>query len=707
MGSAKVYSSNPQTPMAEDKKKITKIFKDIKGLFKKDKKKEKHVETSEEPKLTVSVQDVIENLRTLSVKTTEADKEINEFVKVIVDDSDKDSIDESAQFTREIIDDERRSERVDSQSSEDSGFADDKRDIANDLRDLKLDDDGQKKKKLQTVVITRAPVRNKLDYSAVARPYHVGQDGSCRQIHQVNKQIFSGGQVIENPTPIRTTDNLSEIELALKHVQETTKISQHENGDDWLLEAVDEIIGKIGQDEPQLNLAEFGQTQDVSDYNYNVNIPAEPTPNPIEEFTNINHLNTENDIVDFNNYDDVLNTISNNMTFIYPTPPHSEEVASPMSDSQASMYRQSDYTLSPERSSPIYNSDNEVFQEIPPVEFDFEYPVSVSGNDVEKPELKRDRTTSTGSIKKHMKQYKDLQKEISNNFSKKECCQGNKKNCKQIFQEYMQKIKKEERMSLCYKVTEMELKSAYGVLQHIILSLSQGSELEDLQHALFCLVCEKVMAQKPALFVGNFGLNLLKAAAMRCNRRPLFTRYLVQCVRTAVKNEPSLFGDKDSVFHEVDAQGDTLLIACARAGDSHADVLYELTRDKDQPLFRLEHVNADGLSALHVACSEHSACAPRLHTTHVLLDHAGADIWRGNMKSGDTALHLAVNSKSCDLHLVMLLFRHVDRKEWKKLAHLPNMCSKTPLEYAREATRSPLRQNHPYEVFEFLKKCRN
>ncbi|KPJ21641.1 hypothetical protein RR48_00399 [Papilio machaon] len=54
----------------------------------------------------------------------------------------------------------------------------------------------------------------------------------------------------------------------------------------------------------------------------------------------------------------------------------------------------------------------------------------------------------------------------------------------------------------------------------------------------------------------------------------------------------------------------------------------------------------------------------------------------------------------------MIIFRHIDRKMWKKLAHVQNRSSVTPLEYARSAIKSTTRQNYPHEVLEFLKKCR-
>lgn len=735
MGSAKESPAKPLLPMADtaDKKSIAKL---IKRLFKKDKKKDEVVKVDEkreeQPTVkvdpnTATVANILENIKKLELndKTPESDED-----------------DELKHFSFKVVEDEGRGERIDSHSSEDSGFSekvDDcdekcKEELVESLNNLKIDID-KKKKKLQTVVVSRTPIRNKVsDFGSNARPYPVqSTDVAFRQIHQVNKQFFSGGQVIENPvatidktisTPQCHTnvpaarhqhDNRLEFDLAIEHVQKTTESSQHEYGQEWLLNTVNEVIDNIEKNsdiESELNVFGLNETEDINFAQYNSYLQAE-VPNPIEEFEN--HL--DNGATCLTNYDDVYNLINDKYaqeynrpeeSFVFLTPPHSEEVASPMSDSQASMYRNtSEYTLSPERSSPIGNSDCELFQEIPHGIEQLGYPTCVSADsDVTK---SRNRSSSTGSLKKRMKEYKDLQKEIGNKYSKKECCQLSRKPCKIIFQEHMQKLKMEQRAGLCLKVAKMDLKTAFGVLQRILQSLSLSSELEDLQHVLFVLICERVLSQKPSVFAQQFGLNLLKEAALRCYRRPLLTRYLVQCIRIAIKLDPSLVSGKSTVFHEVDVQGDTLLIACVRIGDAAADVLSELVRrEHDQlPLFKIHHVNTDGLSALHVCCVEHSAESPRLHVAHVLLQHADADIWKGNNKSGDTALHLAVNSRNCDLNLIMLLFRHVDRKLWKKLAHTPNMCSRTPLDYAREATRSQTRQNHPYEVLEFLQKCRN
>ncbi|KAG7306614.1 hypothetical protein JYU34_007985 [Plutella xylostella] len=234
------------------------------------------------------------------------------------------------------------------------------------------------------------------------------------------------------------------------------------------------------------------------------------------------------------------------------------------------------------------------------------------------------------------------------------------------------------------------------------------------------------------------GHSLLSAAVLRCPRRPVLARSLVQCVRAAAASK---MDGRTIVFQQTDLRGDNLLCACARRGDACSDVLSELVRepgvrlfdvdhcnaevwsartrgdacsdvlselvrDGRVRLFDVDHCNAEGYTALHVACKTHSASLSCLHTVHVLIAHGGADLWKGDIKGGDTACHLAVNSVHCALSLVMALFKHADRSEWKRLAHKQNRSSVTPLEYARSATKSTTRQNYPQEVLNFLKKCR-
>lgn len=103
MGSSKLTS---QTIMAEDKKSIKKILKSIFG--KKD-KKDKIVEVKKEPeKNVVNVNAILENFDKLHIEKKNVEKD-----------------DEDEGFTRKVIEEDRRTERTDSQSSQDSGFAHD------------------------------------------------------------------------------------------------------------------------------------------------------------------------------------------------------------------------------------------------------------------------------------------------------------------------------------------------------------------------------------------------------------------------------------------------------------------------------------------------------------------------------------------------------------------------------------------------------
>ncbi|XP_013168122.1 PREDICTED: uncharacterized protein LOC106118113 [Papilio xuthus] len=673
MGSAKGQHEKQNIPMADtDKKSIINILKKpFQVLFQKEKKKEKKQEVKEKK------QDAKENN---PIKVTPVSELLDNFQKLEIKEED-----EFANFSYKVIKEEERTPvRADSHSSEDSGYSEKAHDekeeeLIETLKDLKVtkDDDEKKQKKLQTVYIVRAPTKSKVyDSRNSIHPYSKKQetlDSKYRQINQINKQTLSGGHVITKCTLTEYQPDITTVlEQIDKDVQNFQQNSEQDRERDWLV-AMEflaktektSILQGFPEDEitQEFNVMDFYQTK-------------EPEPNPIEEFTTANHAAYEefNDLELASISDYVDNTRSEKS--IFPTPPRSESMTSPVSDSYN--------TLSPAISSPLYNSDNEKYQDIQDV---IEYPKCVTGHDFDR---KKDRM-STSSMT--MKQYKDLQKDITTEFSKKICCSSNRKTCRQIFLEHMEKLKKEDRKDLCVKVANLDLKTAYGVLHHILLSLSSGDKEEDLQMSLFSLTCERVMAQKSDLFLSDFGLSLIKSSALRCYKRPILTRYLVQCVRTALKyNSPP--PGTEYLFHEVDALGDNLLIACVRAGDVCADVLYELVmKEKDElPLFDVHHINTDGYTALHVACSLHSTESSKLNITHVLLQHGEANLWKGDVKGGETAVHLAVNSPTCDLRLVMIIFRQIDRKMWKKLAH--------------SAIKSTTRQNYPHEVLEFLKKCR-
>jgi hypothetical protein len=251
-----------------------------------------------------------------------------------------------------------------------------------------------------------------------------------------------------------------EFDNALKQVQKSSQFSQHEHGGDWL-NIVTEYIQEVSQTDPVEDiLSEFLQAQECHGQENSAILtpPHQPIENfetnPIEEFSNHVQYETYGDL-DLTSLNDFVDAPVAQQQY-FPTPPHSENASSPMSDSQSC--RNSDFTyspersstLSPERSSPIYNSDYEKFQEIGNYD---DYP---SVTDVGC----RDRKDSSSSMT--MKQYKDLQKEISLSFSKKDCCQLTRRTCKQIFQEHLQKLKVEDRKDICFKIAKMDLKNAYG-----------------------------------------------------------------------------------------------------------------------------------------------------------------------------------------------------------------------------------------------------
>ncbi|XP_075990027.1 uncharacterized protein LOC142985627 [Anticarsia gemmatalis] len=712
MGSPTVSNAKPVPMENTEKKSLIKIV----HKFFSHKKKEKN-----KPKEAVEVKQEKEKQEDAR-KTKNVDAVaavLEKFDKLDLQEKKKSEDDELENFSFKVIE-EPRNERINSHSSQDSGFSDKSENTSEEIpeevvKEEKIDkgdelieqlekldiDEKKSKKKYQTVVIQRTPIRTRTCNYAPSYPYPARDSDIYRQISQINTATLTGGQVIVNQC--QQPETLSEVDIACETVKQN---SQYQPKDHEIL--LQDVLEFIQED---TTTKQYGSKVEKK---YDSNALLEDLEKKtIGEHEIMQLLQDNNYHIAQNNVEDINSTIDNEMFhylqtnlntmpsdaymtagYTYPTPPRSENVPSPcMSTSPASFYpSNSEYTLSPGRS-PIYNSDYEKYQDIPHFEEEKET--------IDK--KARERTNSISSMT--MKQFKDMQKEIVYNFSKRECCQLSRKSCKELFEEHMKKLKMAERKDLCLKVATMDLKTAYGVLHHILLGLSRGSEQEDVHMALFSLICERVVAEDSTMFTGDAGLNLLKAAALRCSHKPLLTRYLAQCVRVAIKNNASLAAGKDYVFHEVDALGDTLVTACARAGDRCADVLYELV-SASPPLFKLRHNNTDGYTALHVACSQHSAASPRLHTVHVLLEHGGFELTEGDLKGRDTALHLAVNSANCDLQLVLLMFKQVDRKEWKNLAHCANLSSKTPIDLARLATKSSARQNYPPEVLDFLKKCR-
>lgn len=304
---------------------------------------------------------------------------------------------------------------------------------------------------------------------------------SSPQISQINKHTLTGGQVIVNQ--YTAPDNLSEFNIALESVQKQSQY--HQNDREEYLEDVLEYINEdtmkkslhksvvstdFAVQERKITHLDYSEKKSMQTYldgceektiqhnelmqllqeNYDA---VGDSSTAIDDFVQNNLIEREDLTHIYNYVEKELNSISNDgfitSNYTYPTPPRSETVPSPMSASPSSFYPNSEYTLSPERS-PIYNSDNEKYQDIPHFEEEKDATDKKS----------RERTISVSSMT--MKQFKDMQKEIVYNFSKKDCCQMSRKSCKELFQEHMQKLNMAERKNLCLDVANLDLKNAYG-----------------------------------------------------------------------------------------------------------------------------------------------------------------------------------------------------------------------------------------------------
>lgn len=144
MGSAKVPNAKPQT-MENNKFKALSL---IKSFFHKDKKKEKAKENERilkksEPKpakntvesAETTVASILEPFRKLELKTNDKSKTIKEDVE-----HENELEDELDNFTFKVIEEDRRSARIDSQSSQDSGFSDVNPDVIENLEKLSIQD---------------------------------------------------------------------------------------------------------------------------------------------------------------------------------------------------------------------------------------------------------------------------------------------------------------------------------------------------------------------------------------------------------------------------------------------------------------------------------------------------------------------------------------------------------------------------------------
>ncbi|XP_034839029.1 uncharacterized protein [Maniola hyperantus] len=601
---------------------------------------------------------------------------------------------ELKKFSTKIVTDDARSLRIDSQSSEDSGFTEKCSLIESDEENHDKDVDrieekggeeeekkeGAKQKKLHKAYLRRGPIKNKRSQAPASAPY------PCEI--NLNPQIYSGGQVIINSNQFLQPQQASTPSIFIEASTEHQYLQTNELPNEFDLssylsqEEINTCCSILQTELPQTQAIPNFVNSPPNQYNFNLN----STPPLIPEFD----LNPP--------YDDISENVLKDLDPYVLTPPssvHSHFMYSPQNRNIESPLKCID--TSPESDALSWNEELEQFRDISPNDQLFSPPLDA--------EIKDTTPAESPRLYKNLKQYKDRQKEMEKEFSRMECCQIIQKPCKEVFNEHLQKLQEGDRRKLCYSVANLELRSAFGVLMHTLVDLSSSDQPEELKMALFCLVSEKVLATQKTLFLEDFGLNLLQFAVLRCYKRPVITRYLVQCIRVVTRSVEYKCSNK-IVFTEVDANGDNLLIACVREGDKCANVLRELVRvdDKDVPLFDVHHVNTDGYTALHVCCSEHSASAPRAHTLHVLLRHAGAERERQDRKGGETPLHLAVNSANCSLDMILIYFHNIERAQWYSLAHMKNSSGKNPLEYAKFGKKS--RPNYPREILDFLERCR-
>lgn len=228
-----------------------------------------------------------------------------------------------------------------------------------------------------------------------------------------------------------------------KDVQNFQQNSEQDRERDWLVAM--EFLAKT---EKTNILQGFPEDEIIQEFDVIHSYPTkEPEPNPIEEFSTADHTAYEEFTdLELASISDYVEDNTRNDKSIFPTPPRSESMTSPISDAYN--------TLSPELSSPLYNSDHEKYQDLYEVN---DFPKCVTSHDFDRSKKERISTSSMT-----MKQYKDLQKDISLGFSKKICCQSNRKSCRQMFLEHIEKLMKDVRKNLSVKVANLDLNTAYG-----------------------------------------------------------------------------------------------------------------------------------------------------------------------------------------------------------------------------------------------------
>lgn len=218
MGTSKSLGTEPQQ-MAEEKKSIKNLLKKpFRALFQKDKRKRESLKQNKDANVSQNTNEPIPpnpiQIAVLLEKFNKLELQKKEEKKHAED--EKEEEDEFKNFSYIVVkeEDEKRSTRIDSHSSEDSGYADkctvdsedekEDRNLIESLNNLKVDTDvksnskveaedkkeDKKKKKLQTVYISRGPIRNSAaNFGRSLHPY--GKENAENVYRQVSLNPFN------------------------------------------------------------------------------------------------------------------------------------------------------------------------------------------------------------------------------------------------------------------------------------------------------------------------------------------------------------------------------------------------------------------------------------------------------------------------------------------------------------------------------------
>ncbi|XP_077284439.1 uncharacterized protein LOC143909987 [Arctopsyche grandis] len=234
---------------------------------------------------------------------------------------------------------------------------------------------------------------------------------------------------------------------------------------------------------------------------------------------------------------------------------------------------------------------------------------------------------------------------------------------------------------------------------------SMGSQFQRLP--LLYTTCERLLMRTTTMVklfeVYRNGHTVLDRAVLTCSQSPLVARYLAECMMRAIPHLPQ---KREYSIEKSDSSGSTVLHRAANRGTQCATAMAGLLSINDLSkltIFNVNRLNAEGNSPLHVACSQHipetpgSPCPCQVNV-HVLLKHGGADPNTKDGRSGNTALHIAVDASTCAPNLIMLLLQHGAKPSTK------NYGGSTPLDLAKAASRSAPNLQHPKQVIDILKK---